>query len=307
MSRSKRFCFTWFNYDEKSIEKLQNVEQIVYGICGKEIAPKTGTPHLQGYIELNRRYTIKSLQKVLKSHCIGVAIFVCKGSQKQNQDYCSKDGNAIEWGECMKQGKRNDIEYMKELIDEGADNIELWNECPKTYARYYKFVKHIRNELRNRKTMNELQEKMSKVTLRKWQEDALEHLDAQNERKVTWVVDRVGGKGKTFLAKKLSTEGAFYVNGGKASDIAYAYNYEKTVVFDLTRQQSEFVNYNTIESFKNGMLFSPKYDSQMKVFPSCKVIVFSNYMPELNKLSADRWDIMDLNERVEENYEEFFV
>lgn len=50
--RVKRFCFTLNNYTEDDIKKLQEYAQewTQFAIIGKEIAPTTGTPHLQGYM-----------------------------------------------------------------------------------------------------------------------------------------------------------------------------------------------------------------------------------------------------------------
>ena len=53
---------------------------------------------------------------------------------------------------------------------------------------------------------------------------------------------------------------------GKSADIKYAYDGQRCVVFDLSRSQESHVNYEVIESVKNGVVFSTKYESQMKVF-----------------------------------------
>jgi len=118
---------------------------------------------------------------------------------------------------------------------------------------------------------------MEKAELREWQQEAIKLLYGQDERQVLWIMDSKGGKGKSFLAKWLCVMwDAFYVEGGKKADISYAYQMQKTVVFDLSRQTQEFVNYSTIESFKNGVIFSPKYASTTKFFTPARVIVFSN-------------------------------
>ena len=63
------------------------------------------------------------------------------------------------------------------------------------------------------------------------------------------------------------------------------------MIFDLSRTQEGFFNYSIIENFKNGYLFSPKYESCVKHFDVPHVIIFSNFEPEQAKLSEDRWDI----------------
>ena len=77
----------------------------------------------------------------------------------------------------------------------------------------------------------------------------------------------------------------------KRTDIKYAYTGQKVVIFDLTRSQEDHFNYEVMESLKNGIFFSSKYESKMKIYPSPHVIVFSNWAPQLNKMSPDRWDL----------------
>lgn len=111
-----------------------------------------------------------------------------------------------------------------------------------------------------------------------------------------WYVDLEGGVGKTWLAKYLvATKGAFYMQGGKVADVAHAYGGQEYVVCDFTRDKEQVVQYSAIEAFKNGMLFSPKYDSTTKVFKPAKVICFSNWMPDTSKLSMDRWKIKTIS------------
>jgi hypothetical protein len=79
-------------------------------------------------------------------------------------------------------------------------------------------------------------------------------------------------------------------------DIAHAYKYEKITLIDLSRTQADKIDhiYSLMESFKNGRIFSPKYDSVFKTFEPCYVIVFANFIPEHQKLSQDRWLVKTL-------------
>jgi hypothetical protein len=107
-----------------------------------------------------------------------------------------------------------------------------------------------------------------------------------------WVWEAKGGVGKTMLAKWLIVnKGAFYLQNGKNTDIAHAYRSQEYVVVDLTRSQEGMFNYGMLESFKNGIFFSPKYESQTKIFKPAKIVVFANWEPDKTKLSADRWDV----------------
>ena len=50
-----------------------------------------------------------------------------------------------------------------------------------------------------------------------------------------------------------------------------------------------------MECFKNGKIFSPKYNSRRKRFDRAKVIVFANFMSDRSALIADRWDIINMD------------
>ena len=112
-------------------------------------------------------------------------------------------------------------------------------------------------------------------------------------RRVDWVYDPIGGTGKTHLAKHLvTTQNAFYTNGGKSTDVFYAYQGQRVVIFDFVRESEGFVNYGAIEAIKNGLMSSNKYESQLKVFPIPHLLVFANFQPAPGKLSADRINVI---------------
>jgi hypothetical protein len=50
-----------------------------------------------------------------------------------------------------------------------------------------------------------------------------------------------------------------------------------------------------LEELKNGYVFSPKYESKNKSFPTPHVVVLMNETPDRSKLSADRYSITILN------------
>lgn len=84
-----------------------------YGIFGEEVAPTTGTRHLQGY--LYRKSAAK--WRTIKDMFPDAHIEKAKGSPAQNIAYCSKDGEVTEFNRDKKpvgQGKRSDL---KDLAD----------------------------------------------------------------------------------------------------------------------------------------------------------------------------------------------
>lgn len=131
ITKSRNFTFTINNYSQKDLEEFhisaKSLEKHRYIVYGLEVAPKTGTKHIQGYIQLNsaQRYSFlhnyfnfKANSKVLKFH-----VEVAKGTPAHNKKYCKKDGDSYEYGEPISQGNRTDLSEIKELIKNNPRDI----------------------------------------------------------------------------------------------------------------------------------------------------------------------------------------
>lgn len=125
-TRSRGWCFTVNNYQEDDIDRLDDLSNVSTYLCyGKEVAPTTGTPHLQGYIYFDNAKTFSKIQKLLPK---GAHIELAKGNALENNSYCKKEGDFKEFGTRPAQGKRNDIELVKDEINSGRgmrDIIEI--------------------------------------------------------------------------------------------------------------------------------------------------------------------------------------
>lgn len=297
MARSRKWCFTLNNYSESEINKLETfASTIQYLIYGKEIG-ESGTPHLQGFIYKKNPTTFKAIKKKIGIERIHLES--ANGNVLQNYKYCSKDGDFKEIGEMPEPGKRKDLNDIKEACRDIRDydkvilhfdsNDQTLNlQQLKVAERYCQLFLTEYNK-------KELEEEYNDVELRGWQKEVIKRLDEQSNRKVLWVVDEIGNNGKTYLSKYLvSKRNSFLVRNGKTSDIAYSFNYEDIIIFDFVRSVEGRVNYGVIEAFKDGCLFSPKYESKTKIFKSRKVIVFANFHPVEEMLSSDRWDIITI-------------
>jgi len=93
ISASKQWIFTWNNYDGSKIDEFCNLlnskGKYIFGI---EVAPSTGTPHLQGYVNFNKK------QRPIEcfgdfSNKISWRKMSKDATEKDNLTYCSKDGN----------------------------------------------------------------------------------------------------------------------------------------------------------------------------------------------------------------------
>ncbi len=97
MPRFKKFTFTLNNYTDQHIHDLVQFADIYlqYIKYGKEIAPSTGTPHLQGWFITKKEQSKKTIIEEFpgKAH-----IEIMRGTELENQVYVSKDNDVTELG-----------------------------------------------------------------------------------------------------------------------------------------------------------------------------------------------------------------
>lgn len=109
-------------------EHLLGSDNIKYAIIGSEIAPTTGTPHLQGFVSYKSTKTLKTLKKVFSDRAhFENAI----ADDETNRTYCSKESVLIEIGTPQTKGKRNDISGLKaKLLSDDVSKQSLYLEYP---------------------------------------------------------------------------------------------------------------------------------------------------------------------------------
>ncbi len=107
---TRNYCFTWNNPE---IE-IFNHKLITYIIWGKETG-KNGTYHYQGYVELSRSTRLSTMKSQINDK---IHWEIRKGTQQQAIDYCKKDGNWQEKGAPKEQGRRNDLDGVRQMAAE---------------------------------------------------------------------------------------------------------------------------------------------------------------------------------------------
>jgi len=138
MTRHRNFCITYNNYPDTSLLDNLVCKYIAYS---HEVAPTTGTPHLQGYVSFSNPKTYLNVCALLP----GCHISVMVGSIAQNEEYCSKAGTLIERGEKPisndNKGRAEKLRWQRsrELAKEGKiEEIDA-----DIYIRYYNTLKNI--------------------------------------------------------------------------------------------------------------------------------------------------------------------
>jgi len=134
-----------------------------------------------------------------------------------------------------------------------------------------------------------------------WEHEIIDIISREpDERKVYWYWSEEGNMGKSSFAKYLvAKHDAIFFEEGKKADIMKLVfdadmDQKDTIVVDIPRDNGNNVSYKSIESIKNGMIYSSKYEGGYKLFNSPHLIIFCNSPPDEHRLSKDRWVIKQI-------------
>nr|QKV51177.1 putative replication associated protein [Crucivirus sp.] len=308
-TKSRKWAFTWFNYTDENVSYLSNIPKesnVDYLIFGFEICPNTKRKHLQGYVEFAGSYNISCVRNKLwpdklkgKHTKDDIDPSPAYKVREANIAYCSKEGKPTIVDHRIVETNDDPDHEILEVLQKNPNFYDFMLQYPGTAIGSHAGINNMINQIKTKNTENELAEQYSDFRPYVWQANLLnELLQKPHDRKIIWIWEQIGNVGKTHMAMYLTAiHKAAYLQNGKSADIAHAYNGQKIVVFDFTRTVEEVINYGTIEAIKNGIIFSPKYNSQTKVFAKPHVVIFANFPPKQSAMSLDRWDIRELTDR----------
>lgn len=304
-------------FTEEEIGKIYggevNQDKIKYYIVQGEYT-KDKRQHFQIYAQFNGNLRYSAIKKAFDDDTIHIEP-IKYGKVEDCRRYCTneykdKDGNHKdiwmeykEFGEMKVQGKRTDLEQSINRIKEGTKiNKMLMEDDTKfaqQYTQYFRTFREIERLVQTENTKDILKDEYKDTVWRDYQKDILNILDTEpDKRKIYWYYDYIGNIGKSYLTKYLSiNDDTFMINTGKKADILYSYNGERNIIFDLSRdmEDKDYI-YEVMEILKNGQYLSTKYNSEQRLYQTPHIIVFSNYTPDTNKLSKDRWEIKDITD-----------
>lgn len=289
----RRWCFTINNPTDDDDPMKWGVQ---YATWQKEEGADK-TPHLQGYVELEKKSRLSAMKKLNgRAHWEQ-----CKGTQKQNIDYCTKEEGRLdgpwEYGDKNQQGKRTDLEMAVEtLTDSGLQACAA--EHPVEYVKFNSGLEKLASTIRQSRLKEKEAEKYATVQLRDWQEELMGKLsDTPDDRKILWFYEQQGNTGKTWMARYLiHKRGATVLDCSKKSDLTYMLRGHTgdVVVFNITRSvDKEYWAglYSLMESIKDDLVVSTKYETQRVQLGPQHVVVFANEEPDYSKWSDDRYDV----------------
>lgn len=136
---SRSYCFTLNNYTDTEVSTLSGAQDPIKFICwGREVS-KSGTPHLQGYVEFSKPIRMVGAKKLPG---FGRASLHNRlGTRAQAIKYCGKDAPLESFGVCKGQGSRSDLLAVKEIIDDGGTLLDVADASFGTYLRYERGIR----------------------------------------------------------------------------------------------------------------------------------------------------------------------
>lgn len=290
----KNWCFTLNNYSNDDINRLNRLietdTRVNYIIYGKEIA-ESGTPHLQGFLQLKKGGRLLQAKTIIGSN----PHIEPSRNLNASVQYCKKEGDWVEFGGLGGgSGKRNDLEEFKNAVKNGVLSMKDLREAhADVCAKYPRFA------------MEYVRDHYPSVTipehpLRDWQSNLVTLLEEPPDRRtVIFVVDIVGNSGKSWFAdwyQQKIGDTCQILTPGRRADMSYMLQPNLKVLFlDAPRAKNgDYIQYDFLEDLKNGRVFSPKYESIMKTYEPMHIVVFMNEEPDRTKLSADRFKVINV-------------
>lgn len=111
MSKARSFTFTLNNYTDDEQHLVQSLS-CKYLVFGREIAPETGTPHLQGFVTFPNPRSCAAVRRLLPRCHWEVAV----ASAAANRVYCTKSGDFHEAGHLPPDGGVLEVDRWRDII-----------------------------------------------------------------------------------------------------------------------------------------------------------------------------------------------
>lgn len=112
VKQGRSWCFTVNNYTAADEDLLRGLHEngAIYLVFGREVG-ESGTAHLQGYVRFEKTKRFAGVKKLLPTGC---HIECAQANAQTNKEYCSKDGDYEEFGDCPIDRKQRGEEIKDE-------------------------------------------------------------------------------------------------------------------------------------------------------------------------------------------------
>ena len=133
------------NYTPDDVIMVQDLDCVAC-VAGLEVGAQ-GTPHIQGAVIWKSPMTFKAAQKKLCEAGACATQKMAKNATWADQKYCKKDGMVIRddpYEDGPGQGRRTDINELRDAVKRGATDSELWDEQSHNMSKYMRCADHMR-------------------------------------------------------------------------------------------------------------------------------------------------------------------
>lgn len=132
-TKATYWVFTLNNYTEDDLYTIQYTMPLRFARVGKEVAPTTGTPHLQGCVGFKSQIRKSSLMKYLP-RCRADPM---RGDDVSNDTYCMKEDHWLKVGEATGATNEKKLPPIYEVAHEGAMKKRSYEEMCEIDHRFY--------------------------------------------------------------------------------------------------------------------------------------------------------------------------
>lgn len=256
------------NYTDEDIarmDKLHSMKSVILMSAQTEIGEEKGTPHIQGYIKFS-------------NSC---------------PDWHKKVGARS----AFKAAHENSFTYANKV--ETWDGKHRWTKgTPPQKSRKRKSPEEEFEEEQLRKKARLLR-LYDNVVWKDWQQDILDLLYTPPcARTIHWFYDPDGNSGKSFLTRYLGLRNRAWIVNGMSGDMAMMLYNEMLMtpevdclIIDVPRAQGNRICYSMFEKVSDAVVTSTKYNSRKYYLDIVHKIIFSNEMPDFEKMSKDRFNV----------------
>lgn len=255
---ANRWCFTWNNYPEDWVAQMAQGLDGCEWIGVPEIAPTTGTPHIQGYVEFPLRVRPAGYKGMPKEIHWGDKFGKpCKGTRHHNIGYCTKGPDNIPFSTT--EGMEGTLRVPRELTFPVMD----------------------------REWQLEILEEIKKVPDDRkifwyWGDGGI--------GKTTFAKYLVVKKGAIIVSGKGAD-----VRNAVCTYLKDTGSFPEIVVFPIPRSfKSEYLSYEALENVKDMFFYSGKYEGGQVAGPPPHLFVFANEPPDESKIWHDRWVVKEI-------------
>ena len=303
---------------------LQEIDLSDYDIsylCYQE-EEDDGKEHLQGIIQMKQRKSVRQMLHLFD--VLGISEVHVQKSRNINALYnyvhktmtrvpggaSLEKGVFIPNGGCRKERHKPSVTYEEVWAyfqDGGHPSLIVKTLGPNTLKVPYKNIySAYLDQKRQETTMERTEEaeewwhddawtwqKEARAILEEWSED-------EESRKIMVIYDPVGDNGKSEFCKKfqdLNPEENAYIKKSKCDNMSFLlkdYDNLKFCLVDYTRDDEKYGSPKFLESLKDGIVQSNKYQSTSIRFPNVQVVVCTNKELDWSTLTHDRWAVYEI-------------